>query len=315
MMMAILLGYWVSASSAGEVKATYLYNLSNFFGPLPYNWAIPFVDSESNEVMVFDAREQELSAFNESGMETFRFEQRSDIGSLLHGAAEGNGNILLLASRGNRQVLVRCDFRGRPLSDIDIGKWAGKHLPAGFSGFSPDRVAVAGGRIYLADRGGKKVVVMDDEGNLKTAHDIGKLITSEDVSRESDDLVGFGVDPRGNIYFTIPTLFRAFRLSPDGNIAGFGRPGSIPGAFGIASGIGADGNGNIFVSDTLKCVVMVFDKEFRFLTEFGSRGVNKGELLAPRELAVDGKSRVYVTQAGKKGISVYQVSFNGSGSR
>ena len=306
----LLIGGSASSGAAG-VNVSYLYNLSNFFGPLPYNWAVPFVDREKNEIFVLDTREGGLSVFNESGMETYRFEPREGMGGLLDGAIQSNGNIVLLASRlGTGRFLIRCDYRGTPFSETDIGKWAEKNLPAGYSGFSPDRIAIANDLIYLADRSRKKIVVMDGEGRLKSDYDLTALVSGDEIRNESSDIVGFAVDPKGNIYITVPTSFRAFRLSPDGKISGFGRPGSLPGAFGIAAGIGADGNGNIFVSDTLKCVVMVFDREFRFLAEFGSRGIRKGQLFAPKELAVDNKSRVYVTQAGGKGISVFQVSIN-----
>ena len=54
-------------------------------------------------------------------------------------------------------------------------------------------------------------------------------------------------------------LFSAFRLSPGGEVAQFGRPGSGPGKFGVVAGIAADEAGYIYVADRLRSVVLVFD--------------------------------------------------------
>ena len=82
-------------------------------------------------------------------------------------------------------------------------------------------------------------------------------------------------------------LFKAFVVSPDGKVtASFGKAGSAPGLFGIVGGIAKDDQGNYLVVERLRSVVMVFDKEFRFLKEFGYRGDKPGNLIRPNEVAV-----------------------------
>lgn len=49
----------------------------------------------------------------------------------------------------------------------------------------------------------------------------------------------------------------------------FGRSGSAAGRFGVIAGIAVDRQGRVIVADKLKSVVMVFDKDFTFLSEFG----------------------------------------------
>ena len=72
----------------------------------------------------------------------------------------------------------------------------------------------------------------------------------------------------------------------------------------------ADERGSIFVADTLRCVVMIFDRELRFLKEFGYRGLEPGSLIAPMELAADGNGRVYVSQSANRGVSVYRLTYD-----
>jgi hypothetical protein len=306
----LLLAGSASSGFAG-INVTYLYNLSNFYGPIPSSWAVPFVDKGNNEIFVVDIWDWHLSVFNASGMETYRFARAEELGRITDGAVDDEGNLILLIS-GNEEglILVRCNYRGEPLAKINISTWAMKHLPEGFSGFSPDRVAYSQDRIYLADTERMRIIVAGTDGSYKASHDIGSLMESEKSKRESLNLAGFSVDREGNIYYTIPVIFKAYRLSPDGKISGFGKPGGRPGSFGIVGGIDTDADGNIFVVDTLRSVVMVFSKEFKFLTEFGGGGQVRGGLVSPKNMVVDPQGKIYVAQGGNRGISVFRVSVN-----
>jgi DNA-binding beta-propeller fold protein YncE len=108
---------------------------------------------------------------------------------------------------------------------------------------------------------------------------------------------------------TVPVLFRAFVLSPDGTMNWFGKASSAPGGFNIAGGIARDSRGNFLIIDRLKGAVQIFDAKFAFVTQFSTRGYKPGQLIFPDDLAVDGRDRVYVTQMGKRGISVFTLEY------
>jgi hypothetical protein len=91
----------------------------------------------------------------------------------------------------------------------------------------------------------------------------------------------------------------------------FGRPGSIAGSFGVVSDIVADDHGRLLVADKLRWVVMVFDSDHRFLTEFGAGENGRAWLSRPAGLALGNDGKIYVTQAGKKGVAVYRMSNGG----
>jgi DNA-binding beta-propeller fold protein YncE len=55
--------------------------------------------------------------------------------------------------------------------------------------------------------------------------------------------------------------------------------------------------------------VNVFDKNFKFLMEFGSRGRGQGQLIIPQQLAIDSNDRVYVIQEGNRGVSVFSMQY------
>ena len=126
---------------------------------------------------------------------------------------------------------------------------------------------------------------------------------------EDIDLNGFTVDDQGNMFFTVPVLFSAYKLSVDGEMTEFGRSGSGRGKFGVAAGIATDEMGYVYVSDRLRCVVMVFDRDLQFQTEFGYRGNQPSNLIVPDDLAIDSSGNVYVGQAANRGVSVFRIAY------
>jgi DNA-binding beta-propeller fold protein YncE len=302
MVFGIVLGA-VSAEVMAAVETAYLYNLSNFSGTVPYSWARVFVDKERNEIYVL--YQNSISVFNASGMEIYRFGDDTDLGRIADAAVDREGNILMLTYTESGYEIIRCNFRGDPIGKLEI-----KNLPVEFSGFSPDRMIYRDGYLYLASLNRKKVVVATSDGKFEAGYDIGSLLEGlSEFEKKDIKMGGFSVDRDGNILFTLPTLFKAFRLSPDRKMTAFGKPGSAPGLFGVVSGIISDDRGNYLVADKLKSIVMVFDSEYRFLTQFGFRGVKPGNLIRPQDLSIDSRNRVYVTQAAKRGISVFKLTY------
>src|SRR3989337_4217973 len=135
--IVLLAVFFTTASStsavSGGVTASYLYNLSNFTGVVPYNWSRVSVDREKNEIYVIS--NGSVSIFNERGMEIYRFGDDSDIGAAADVAVDKDGNIFVLSYKGYSPAITLCNFRGEPVSRIKL-----KGLPTGLSEFSPDRM-------------------------------------------------------------------------------------------------------------------------------------------------------------------------------
>lgn len=300
----------VSPSSAvAEVKGSFLYNLSSFTGAIPYSTPRLAIDQARNEINVLF--QNDVSVFNEHGMEIYRFGNDLHIGQNVDLTIDGDGNVMVLnffrESEGEKwtTTIIRCNYRGEP-----IGKIAVKEPPATFGDFSPLRMVYQDGHFYLADTFRMKIIVADSEGNFKKGYDLIPLLGLEEKDRVDVEMGGFSVGKDGSILFTVPARFSAHILSPDGKLASFGKPGGAPGKFNIVTGIVSDSKGNYLVIDKLKCTVIVFDKNFKYLTQFGYRGWKSGELIAPEDIAIDRGGRVYVTQNGRKGVSVYRLIYN-----
>jgi DNA-binding beta-propeller fold protein YncE len=238
-------------------------------------------------------------------MQVYHFDYDRELGGVFDAAVDDAGDILLLTYRDGVYRIVHCNYRGDPVSSVDL-----KNLPDEFEGFRPGRMVYRNGLLYLANQSGMQVIVVDSKASFITGYDIAVLFSLTEQQRMDSGIDGFTLDNKGNMLFTISALGRAYRTSLDGTITEFGKRGSGPGKFGVPSGIAADREGNLLVTDKLRGVVMIFDKEMRFVKEFGYRGLRPGNLIVPNEITVDSNTnRVYVSQMRRRGVNIYQITY------
>jgi hypothetical protein len=288
---------------AGEINVTYLYNLSDFDGTIPYNAARTFADEKRGEIYVVTSGGTDI--YNSSGMQIFHFDYDRELGGVYDAAVDENGAIFLLAYRDEGYRIVHCNYRGDPKFSVRVG-----NLPPEFDNFRPGRMAYSDGRVYLVSQSEMKVVIIDDTGSFVAGYDFAVILNMNEQQRMDNGIDGFTLDGKGNMLFTIPSLGRAQICSPDGVVNEFGKRGSGPGKFGVPSGMAADSNGNLLVTDKLRGVVIIFDKKFNYIKEFGFRGLRPGNLIVPSEITVDRKTnRVYVSQMRRRGVNIYQISY------
>lgn len=302
MMVSACCSAVITASAvAAEYKAAYLYNLSDFNGVKPYSAAKIALDDAKNEIYAMSG--EAMTIFNASGMEVFRLDFDPAIGVVHDVAVHPEGDLFLLVMKDRQTQILRCNFRGELITPVAM-----TGVPAEGKSFVPDRIFLRNGRLYLANFSAMQVVVTDLQGKYQDRIDLAAKIGLTDKERIDSGIGGFNVDRDGTIYFTVPTEAKVYRLTRDEELKSFGRRGSGPGKFGVVSGVAADKEGNLLVADTLRCVVMVFGKDFKFIREFGFRGFRPGNLIGPNEIIVDSNNRAYVSQIRKRGVSVFQIS-------
>lgn len=300
LLVACALAFGAGTASA-QVRATYLYSLSNFVGPFHYNGVHVNVDWERDETYL--VYQNIVRVFNRTGMEVFSFGDDLDVGGIVDATADANGDVIVLSYKEG-PLVTRCTFRGVPIGRIEI-----TDLPVGAT-FRANRLIVRNGLFYFADMASSTVTITTPDGRCRQRIDFGRLVGAEEMQRAGAEMFGFTVDNDGSLLFTMAALFRVYKYAPDGTVSFFGRAGSSPGRFGIVSGIATDSRGDVLVSDKLRSVVMVFGKDFRFITEFGTRGLGPGDLIVPDSLAVDPEDRVYVSQGRRRGVSVFALAFD-----
>ncbi|MFA5700933.1 MAG: hypothetical protein WC913_06615 [Desulfuromonas sp.] len=314
------------APARAQVSASYLYHLSDFSGPVASLWARVAVDQTQGEVYTLNRSDSVIQIFNDTAMQVFAYGEDLALASSIDIASAENGELFVLY-RTPTATLRHLNFRGELIDEIKIVS-----TERGFQDFNPEYVDYCNGSLYLADSEAMQIVVTSPSGEIQRSFDFRKQLEGQ-IKAESKDsslsnvqrkrlwdklaalqgasLTGFSADAKGNMYFTIAPLFSAFRATPQAELVSFGTPGGAPGKFGVVASISADNLGNIFVSDRLRCVVLVFDKEFNFLTEFGYRGDKPSNLVVPDDIAIDERSgRVYVAQAANLGVSVFSIKYN-----
>jgi DNA-binding beta-propeller fold protein YncE len=277
---------------------SYLHSLSTSFGELPFSNVGLSYDPVHKELYV--TGDGPVRVFNESGMEVYTFRDAPELGAVRSIASLEEGDLLALSFRDGKRRLFRCTFRGEFLGEV-----IPRNVPESLRDLEPSMMRFAAGKIYLVDGGAMRILVLDSTGEYLASYDVGDKL---DVGNKRSELGlrGFGVDREGNLLFTIQPLFRAYVMSPAGEIRGFGTKGSAPGKFNIVGGITRDDAGNFYVADLLKSAILVFDPELNFVKEFGYRGREPGRLAAPEEIVAAGE-KLFVSNRGRKGVSVFRV--------
>jgi DNA-binding beta-propeller fold protein YncE len=300
----IILLLLCAPNAGATINAHYLYTFSDFNGKIPYTWPGLSIDREHGEIYVIN--QGSVSVFNSVGMEVYRFGDDRALGLITDVAVEKDGTILVLAYRGYSFSILRCNFRGELKSALKL-----TGLPQEFSELRPNRLVYWNGDIYLADLQARKIVVIDSSGAFIDGYDVGAILKEKEEEKPGteNDLVGFNVDLHGNMLFTVPTMFVAYRLSRDHKAESFGSPGNIDGKFNVVGGIASDDRGFIYVADLLKNTVMVYDNNFKFQMQFGHRSSERGSLYTPLQIEVM-NDKLIVNQARKKGVSVFRMQYD-----
>jgi hypothetical protein len=295
-----------TVGEAPPITVTFGEILSDFTGPVPVGEARVTLDAATREVLVGEART--VHVFNDAGMEVFRFQISSNLGAIRDLAVLPEGEILALAydqaasADRPRFVIARHDYRGAPRGEIAVSG-----LPPQFQGILPNRMVLRGERLVLASTTQLLAIATRPDGSFLEGYDLGKLLGIPEEDRANTEITGFNADGEGNLLLTCAVLFRAFSIARDGSVASWGEPGAIAGTFGNTGGISRDAEGRYFVADKLRRVVLVFDRSFRFLLEFGGDPSQPGHLGRPSDVVADGAGRLYVTQVGRSGVFAYDV--------
>ena len=316
LLFLIFLPSWAKAEvmkserSGAQLQVSFQHLLSNFSGPVRMQLAQLSYDPSRKELYTLN-QGTEMRIFNSQGMEIYSLGSETNLGFVSDMTVGATGEMYLLTQHYAKNGIRVLNYRGEFEAAISLNG-----LPEKLQSFVPDRIEYHLGQFYLLSSNKLQIVIADQTGKFIRYHDLGKQL--EDVAAEQDqtkkklisyDINGFNVGPDGTIYMTAATLFSAFRLHADGRLDIFGRSGSGPGKFGVVAGIASDSKGNVYVSDMLRSVVMLFNPSLEFLGEFGYRGDRPEDMIVPNNLVVDSTmGYIYVSQAANKGVGVYKVN-------
>src|SRR5262249_9746292 len=199
-----------AAPAAANVRASFLYPLSDTVGQVKLGWTPMVWDPVAAELYVIDDRNGVVDVFNDNGVIVYSFGDTTGFGGVRSVAVFDDGSPLVLAYAPSGWSIVRCNFRGEQLFRIEV-----RNLPRELTGDAsrPDAIFLADGSIYLSDKSSMTVAVFGVDGSFQKSFDLARLIEVSERDRGQVLVRALNVDRDGNIYFTVAEMFRAFIVS------------------------------------------------------------------------------------------------------
>lgn len=263
-----------------------------------------YVVDISGRIQKFDPNGQFLVRWGTIGEEDGQFLGPSGV------AVDAQGYIHISDTNSGRIQIF--DQQGQFLA-----KWGSQGTSDGQFTREPTDIAIdKQGNIYICDFYGNNVQKFRQPGAL--LNDIEKDNRPTDsppefvwkISGDPNPLShpsGLGIDGEGNLYVVDTGNQRIQKFDSNGQfLMMWGGPGSGAGQFNfvppkfnaVGSGdIVVDSQGNIYVADSGNARIQKFDREGRFLVQWGSRGAGDGQFESPFGLATDGQDHIYVVDA------------------
>ncbi|MCC7390416.1 MAG: hypothetical protein IT431_16810 [Phycisphaerales bacterium] len=195
-----------------------------------------------------------------------------------------------------------CDIRKNTLVVLDFAKQQMRLV--GATGFNtlvnPVDVHVADdGMIYVADNERLAVFVFgaDERFQRVIGHDEFRPVG---VVTVGDRLYVCNIEQQ------VVEIFNRFTGEQIGSI---GSVGDQDGQFRLPIGIDADGEGNLYVVDMMRCRVQKFGPDGAFLASVGDVSDNAGSFVRPKQIAVDSDGVVYVVDAAFQNVQMFDSEF------
>ncbi len=241
-------------------------------------------DISRNAVLVFDPAGGRLAVWAEARPGA---PFRAPIGV----APDGAGG--LLVADAEHGAVFRLGADGRPRGEI------GRAELVRPTGVARDPQS---GRIFVADTRRHRIVIFDPRGRFL---DHWGLPGDEPGRFNAPTYLYVAA---GRLYVADTLNSRVQILdSRDGRWLGaIGQRGLYVGNFERPKGVAVDDEGNVYVVESYRDHLLVFDGEGRFLLPIGGTGAGRGQFFLPAGVTVDGHNRIYVADMFNGRVAVFQ---------
>ena len=217
---------------------------------------------------------------------------------------KGNDNSALstpygIAVSGIRAYVADTESAVVVVFDLTNGNTSILGSDAGDRLVSPVGLAVdSDANVYVTDSGQNVVAVYDSKGAF--LRHIGKR---GDLTRPT----GIVYDPaRKRILVADTGNSRIVAFKLDGTQeAVIGKAGSGEGAMGMPVNLALTAEGNIVVTDPLRCDIQIYSPDGAFQRQFGEQGNTPGYFNRPRGVAVDSDGNIHVVDAMFSNVQVF----------
>jgi DNA-binding beta-propeller fold protein YncE len=252
------------------------------------------IGDETGRLYVADVSRQVVFVFDEKAGELLQWEQAEGLLNFVApaGLALGPDGSLLVAD-AELALVTRLDRTGKPVAVIGRGVL---RRPTGIARDAQRH------RIYVADTYAHAIKVFDDDGRLVDT--IGSRGTGDGQFNYPTHLAFAG----DTLYVTDSMNNRVVALAGDGHgtLRRIGARGLALGDLVRPKGVGVDGEGNVYVVESLYDTLLVYSAEGEFLLPIGGSGTATGRFYLPAGVWVDARNRVYVADMFNGRVVLFQ---------
>jgi DNA-binding beta-propeller fold protein YncE len=158
-------------------------------------------------------------------------------------------------------------------------------------------------RIFVSDSKLRRVLVFNSKYQQEGTVGAGSL----------EDPGGIAIDRENRFLYVVDTskdqvvVFDAdsFKLLRRIGTANKKHTLTDPGNFALPTNVAVDGEGDVYVTDTLNDRVEIFDAEGNFITAFGKNGDSPGHFARPKGIAVDCDRHIWVVDEVQSRVQVF----------
>lgn len=249
-------------------------------------------DSGKNRIVQFGPAGELLRTFGGEG---------SAVGQLdrpMHITTDQRGHLYVAEYLNDRIQVFGSD--GSPLRLLGAGLFDAP------SGVAVDRE----GAVYVADFYHERIVKLSPEGGVVSAWGQKGRFWAGRFHSPTDVVVG----PTGEVIVADAYNHRVQVFTPAGAFVrrwggplGVGLKGDGRGQFDVATGVGTDRQGRIYVADFSNHRVQVFSAKGRWVGTFGTYGTGPGQFDHPTDVAVSPDGTIYVVDFGNNRIQLFRI--------
>ncbi len=177
--------------------------------------------------------------------------------------------------------------------------------PEAWNLYEPSGVAVdREGNVYVFNRSPHPLLKLTSEGKLiKSYCEGGVFVDSHGVRIDRDDNI-WAVDRNGQMIFKINQEGRILMV-----LGRRGQKGTAHDNFNRPTDVAFAPNGDVFISDGYgNSRVIKFDKNGKYLLEWGKKGSAPGEFNLPHAIVLDTQGRVYVGDRENYRVQIFDVN-------
>jgi len=210
-------------------------------------------------------------------------------------AADSKGNIYA-ADQAVGAIFIFPSAKDEPMQLIKNGQDAHFGLLNGLGVDDNDR-------LFVTDLKYHHVLVFNAKHEVEATFGTELLVSPAGIALDTTNRFAYVVDTQQDqvLVFDADTFKLLRRIGTSGKKHTL----TSPGDFSLPTNVAVDGEGNVYVTDTLNNRVESFDADGNFISEFGKAGDGPGHFARPKGIAIDCDGHIWVADEIQGRVQVF----------